>query len=252
MFKHPRRDQPNTQANMTNLIKHSYNGAIVFQEPDGYVSLTDMAKIHNKFVADYFKLDSTKAYLEALSMDMNYPLSSLTRVVKGKGKQQGTWAHPEVAIDFAQWCSPTFKVWANRVLRGVISQPAAPKNAIAHYSDRVADIRKNLVKPKGFWCVIEKCNHLLLEVEKAGYPIDKFDLLDSSVGKRYAQYRREIGYSEPIQLAHYQLPHCPYPVAISCYPSSELGMFSDWLESIYEEIHLNKYLQDKYGKLVKV
>ena len=127
-----------------------------------------------------------------------------------------------------------------------------PKKAIAYYSDRVADIRKNLVKPKGQWCVIEKCNHLLLEVEKAGYPIDKFDLLDSSVGKRYAQYRREIGYSESTQSAHYQLPHCPHPVAIACYPSSELGIFSDWLEGIYEERHLNKYLQDKYGKLAKV
>jgi prophage antirepressor-like protein len=129
---------------------------------------------------------------------------------------------------------------------------ANPKKAIAHYSDRCADIRKNLVKPKGHWCVIEKCNHLLLEVEKAGYPIDKFDLLDSSVGRRYAQYRREIGYSEPTQSAHYQLPHCPHPVTIACYPSSELGIFSDWLEGIYEERYLNKYLQDKYGKLAKV
>ena len=237
---------------MTNFIKHSYNGAIVSQESDGFVSLTDMAKIHNKSVADYLRLDNTKAYLEALSLDMGITTSSLTRIVKGKGKHQGTWAHPDIAIDFAQWCSPTFKVWANRTLRGVISQPSEPKKAIAYYSDRCADIRKNLVKPKGSWCVIEKCNHLLLEVEKAGYPIDKFDLLDSSVGKRYAQYRREIGYSEPTQSAHYQLPHCPRPVAIACYPSSELGIFSDWLEGIYEERHLNKYLLDKYGKLAKV
>ena len=237
---------------MSNIVKHSYNGKVVNQEIDGYVSLTDMAKIHNKLVADYLRLNSTKAYLEALSIDMGYPMSSLTRIVKGKSKSQGTWAHPDIAIDFAQWCSPTFKVWANRTLRGVISQPAAPKTAIAYYSDRCADIRKNLVKPKGQWCVIEKCNHLLLEVEKAGYPIDKYDLLDSSVGRRYAQYRREIGLSEPTQSAHYQLPHCPHPVAIACYPSSELGIFSDWLEGIYEEKHLNKYLQDKYGKLVKV
>lgn len=162
---------------MTNFIKHSYNGAIVSQESDGFVSLTDMAKIHNKSVADYLRLDNTKAYLEALSLDMGITTSSLTRIVKGKGKHQGTWAHPDIAIDFAQWCSPTFKVWANRTLRGVISQPSEPKKAIAYYSDRCADIRKNLVKPKGSWCVIEKCNHLLLEVEKAGYPIDKFDLL---------------------------------------------------------------------------
>lgn len=238
---------------MTNLIKHSYNGAIISQESDGYVSLTDMAKTHNRLVADYLRTDTTKAYLQALSLDMGIPISALVNTFKGGKGKQGTWAHPDIAIDFAQWCSPTFKVWANRVLRGVITQEKPePKKAIAHYSDRCADIRKNLVKPKGHWCVIEKCNHLLLEVEKAGYPIDKFDLLDSSVGRRYAQYRREIGYSEPTQSAHYQLPHCPHPVTIACYPSSELGIFSDWLEGIYEERYLNKYLQDKYGKLAKV
>lgn len=238
---------------MTNLIKHSYNGAIISQESDGYVSLTDMAKAADKRVNDYLAIKTTKEYLDALSADTNIPASALVNVFKGGAGKQGTWAHPEVAIDFAQWCSPKFKVWANRTLRGIISQSAPePKKAIAYYSDRCADIRKNLVKPKGHWCVIEKCNHLLLEVEKAGYPIDKYDLLDSSVGKRYANYRREIGLTEITRSAHYQLPHCPQPVAIACYPSSELGIFSDWLESIYEENHLNRYLQDKYGKLAKV
>jgi hypothetical protein len=39
---------------------------------------------------------------------------------------------------------------------------------------------------------------------------------------------------------------------ILCYPNSELGIFSGWLEDIYEQQYLNKYLQDKYGKLVKI
>ncbi len=236
-----------------NLIKHSYNGAIVSQDSDSYVSLTDMAKASGKKVNDYLRLGTTEDYFSEFSTDTGIPVSALVKTFKGGSGKQGTWAHPEIAIDFAQWCSPKFKVWANRTLRGVIAQPKSePKKAIAHYSDHVADIRKNLVKPKGQWCVIEKCNHLLLEVEKAGYPIDRMDLLDGSVGKRWANYRREIGYSEPTQSAHYQLPHCPHPVAIACYPSSELGIFSDWLEGIYEEKHLNKYLQDKYGKLARV
>ena len=73
---------------MKDLIKHSYNGAIVSQESDGYVSLTDMAKIHNKSVADYLRLDSTKAYLEALSLDMGIPVSSLTRIVRCRYKKR--------------------------------------------------------------------------------------------------------------------------------------------------------------------
>ena len=86
---------------MTNLIKHSYNGAIVSQESDGFVSLTDMAKASGKQVNDYLRLDSTKAYLEGLSIETGFPLSSLTRIVKGKNKQQGTWAQRTISYHIA-------------------------------------------------------------------------------------------------------------------------------------------------------
>ena len=133
-----------------------------------------------------------------------------------------------------------------------VTKSVPPKKAIAYYSDRVADIRKNLCKPQGTWCVIEKCNHLLLEVEKAGYAIDEFDLLDGSVGGWWAKHRIGLGLPNLPKSAKYRLPHCPYPVSVCCYPSSELGIFSDWLEQIYEQQYLGKYLQTKYGKLVKM
>lgn len=219
-----------------------------------------MAQAAGKRVNNWLRLDSTKSYLATLSRSTHLSADQLIQVNESSGRNEdrGTWGHPKVSIRFAQWCNDEFAVWVDEQIDELMTTGSAsiatpePKKAIAYYSDRCADIRKNLVKPKGQWCVIEKCNHLLLEVEKAGYPVDKFDLLDSSVGKRWANYRREIGFSEPTQSAHYQLPHCPHPVAIACYPSSELGIFSDWLETIYEEQHLNKYLQGKYGKLVKV
>jgi hypothetical protein len=243
---------------MTNLIK-SWNNKAIRIRSDRYVSLTDMAQASGKLFADWNRLNSTKSYLETLSRSMQIPIDVLIQVkTTGRNEDRGTWGHPKVSIRFAQWCNDEFAVWVDTQIDELITTGSVtiaapePKKAIAYYSDRCADIRKNLVKPKGHWCVIEKCNHLLLEVEKAGYPIDKYDLLDSSVGKKWANYRREIGLTEIAQLAHYQLPHCPLPVAIACYPSSELGIFSDWLEGIYEEKYLNKYLQDKYGKLAKV
>ena len=107
---------------MTAIVTHNYNGYAISQDNDGYTCLTDMAKAAGKLVADYLKTDSTQAYLQGLSDDMNIPISSLIRIVQGKGKKQGTWAHPEVAIDFAQWCNVSFRIWANRTLRGVIEQ----------------------------------------------------------------------------------------------------------------------------------
>lgn len=89
---------------MSTIVLHDYNGFTISQESNGYVSLTDMAKAAGKQVNDYLRLDTTKAYLEALSMDINTPVSALVKVVQGKGKKQGTWAHPEVASRFSQWC----------------------------------------------------------------------------------------------------------------------------------------------------
>ena len=237
---------------MTNLIKHLYNGAIVSQETDGYVSLTDMAKASDKQVAKYLENQSTKLFLEGLSQDLRIPLSSLIRVVKGKGKQQGTWAHPEVAIDFAQWCSVPFRIWANRTLRGAITQSnPEPKRAIADYSDRIVDLPKRLSCPSGYWAVIEECGHLLLDVERAGYPVDRFDLLDGSVGRRYSDFRKVNNISNSTAIATYKVDACPKPVAIAVYPYSEMGVFKQWLKEVYMASHLPKYLQEKYGKLVK-
>ena len=127
-----------------------------------------------------------------------------------------------------------------------------PKKAITHYGDRIADIRKHLTKPQGYWCVIEKCNHLLLEVENAGYAINQYDLLDGSVGSRWATYREEIGLNTPTEWANYLMPkRMKKPVSIRAYSSKELGIFSDWLETIYEPRYLNNYLKGKYGNLVK-
>ena len=89
---------------MNNIIRHSYNGAIISQESDGYVCLTDMAKASGKQVNDYLRLDSTKAYLEALSLETGVSTSTLIFTVRGKGKKQGTWAHPIAALNFSQWC----------------------------------------------------------------------------------------------------------------------------------------------------
>ena len=127
-----------------------------------------------------------------------------------------------------------------------------PTKAITHYGDRVADIRKHLSKPQGYWCVIEKCNHLLLEVENSGYAINQFDLLDGSIGIRWSAYREELGLNNPVKKASYLMLHRrKQPVLISAFSNDELGAFSNWLETIYEKKHLLPYLQKTYGKLAK-
>ena len=100
---------------MTDLILHDYNGfAVPQRSTDGYVNLTEMAKISTKKVNDYLRLNTTKEYLEELSTVTGIPVTDLI-VVKQGGvpEEQGTWAHKLVAIDFAKWISSKFAVWAN-------------------------------------------------------------------------------------------------------------------------------------------
>ena len=145
---------------MTTLT-HTYKGYAISQETDGYTCLTDMAKAAGKLVADYLKIDSTQAYLQALSTDMNIPLSSLVKVSKGGNGKQGTWAHPDVAIDFAQWCNVNFKIWANRTLRGVIEGVAPQPRADRSIDTRKIDLQISIKK---------------LEIEIAKLEIERVDL----------------------------------------------------------------------------
>ena len=111
----------------TNIVRHEYNGFQIPQrETDQYVSLTAMAQAEGKWVNDWARQSSTKEYLTELSTDTGIPLSALVKVYKGGSGIQGSWAHPEVALDFAQWVSPRFRVWANRTLRKAVEQKTEP------------------------------------------------------------------------------------------------------------------------------
>jgi len=124
-----------------NSTIHNWNGSAItqlstfakigkFDIPAGYVSATEMCKACGKQFNDYARLDSTKTYWGALSIETGIPVSNLVISIKGRGDkiEQGTWIHPEIAIDLAQWVSVDFRIWANRTLRQVMTnqQPPTP------------------------------------------------------------------------------------------------------------------------------
>lgn len=232
---------------MTNLIRHSYNGAIISQDVDGYVSLTDMAKASDKQVAKYLENQSTKLFLEGLSQDIRIPLSSLIRIVKGKGKQQGTWAHPEIAIDFAQWCSVSFRIWANRTLRNVIATQQAPSVLPPFWYQRLMlDLKTNPV-PNGYFSIFREVIPLVADLETAGYVLPDDAIPDISVGKTWANYLRSINIV--VEQVAKQYPHT-YPDKrhiqyCNCYPEALLPAFREWFREKYKTEHLRNYIKTK-------
>jgi hypothetical protein len=119
-----------------NIISHNHKSTLINQRyKDGYINLTAMAQAEGKLVADYLRLDSTKAFLEALSLDMGIPISNLIEVRRGKpANLQGTWGHPQVALHCGQWCSPAFAVL---VTRWVMTWMTTGRNPLQSDLDRM-------------------------------------------------------------------------------------------------------------------
>lgn len=138
------------------MIIHNFNKKLIQQSeteidifgvivPKGFVNLTQMCKVNpKKKFNDYLRLKSTLEYLIVLSDAETYTesgtgilasdnhagsssslefgvSSGLLIVTKDAiGGDADIFGHYEVAVDLAQWISPEFRVWANRVLHLVI------------------------------------------------------------------------------------------------------------------------------------
>jgi hypothetical protein len=53
-------------------------------------------------------------------------LITITSGIQGQRGGGGTWAHPDIAIQFAQWCSPTFALQVSRWVREWVTTGRSP------------------------------------------------------------------------------------------------------------------------------
>ncbi len=107
---------------MDNSIIKSWNNKQIRFREDGYACISDMATASNKLTADWLRLKSTNEYLQAFSVAMGIPIAVLLDVANGIE----SWAHPKVALRFAQWCNVNFAIqvdcWVDELLRtGTVS-----------------------------------------------------------------------------------------------------------------------------------
>lgn len=127
-----------------------------------------------------------------------------------------------------------------------------PRRGIGAYSQRVSEMFNSVTNmPADHWCVLEECSRLLIHVENLGFPVDKADLLDGSVGKCWSNYRKGKSWAKDRIEFTYKFPdgNTVYPWA---YQNSELLEFRRWLKDDYQLNFLPGYLKRKYGALVKV
>lgn len=118
------------------LIPHELNSFVVHQRAnDGYINLNQMADVAEKRIDNWLRLQETKELIAEFegqfvdSSDLrNRPKALVT--LKGGSRGGGTWAHPDIAIQFAQWCSPAFALQVSRWVREWMTTPKDPLSDI--------------------------------------------------------------------------------------------------------------------------
>jgi len=89
---------------------------------DGYIFATGLCKIVKKQVGGWLRLNETKELIKTLESDKLIHLSQLVEVYKGNTSKydQGTWIHPDLGIQLAQWCSPSFSLQVSKWIKELI------------------------------------------------------------------------------------------------------------------------------------
>jgi phage antirepressor YoqD-like protein len=98
---------------MSELIKSFDPSIFEIDQEKGMVNLTRIAQHFGKNVNDWTRNKNTQSFFNAYTNE--YPETQIL-VVKGGNDDQGTWVPRQIAIEFAQWISPQFKVFCIKKL----------------------------------------------------------------------------------------------------------------------------------------
>jgi hypothetical protein len=101
---------------MNKLIKFEDNELNVRKDNDGNICLTDLWKLagsdENKRPVIWQRHETTIAFCRAVSVFLKGDLKSLLKTTRGKSG--ATWAHTQIALEYAQYLDPNLAVIVNQ------------------------------------------------------------------------------------------------------------------------------------------
>lgn len=125
---------------MQDPIAKIFNNHAVSIDKDGYFNLNEMAHATGKRIQDWRDNNQTKELIA--EFENQYPstteltaealvyLYSSPAIKTIEGRGGGTWAHPEIAIQFAMWCDPSFGLQVSRwVIEWTTGRTVPPASA---------------------------------------------------------------------------------------------------------------------------
>ena len=101
-------------------LKLKDNYQLEYRDNDGYINITNLCKAGGKEFKSWNRLDKTKRFLDVLSATVKIHTVELLKQEQGGNGERHTWAHPQVAINIAQWISAEFDVLVSKWVYEII------------------------------------------------------------------------------------------------------------------------------------
>jgi hypothetical protein len=93
------------------------NLKLIMRKSDGYVNATKLCKDAGKEYSNWKRLDGSENLLSAFERSLQICRDLLVEsITTGINETRGTYVHPKIAIQIANWCSPEFAVKVSDII----------------------------------------------------------------------------------------------------------------------------------------
>jgi KilA-N domain len=175
------------------LIPHPVQGGVIYQRPkDGYINATAMCQAAGKQFKHWHENKATREFLAALSSAAGIPTTGLVQIIQGgEPHLQGTWVHPQVAINLGQWVSAPFAVQVSQwVYDWMSGQSRSNEIEVPYHLRRYVANYQNV--PVGHFSMLtEMTQALIAPMEIMGYRLPESMLPDISGGRLFCKWLRD-------------------------------------------------------------
>lgn len=240
------------------LIEHEVENELLYQRAeDGYVNATAMCDSAGKRLGNYLQNQTTKAFVAELSRSAGIPADLLVQIIStGDNAHRGTWVHPQVAINLAQWCSPAFSVRVSQFVTEWMQGSNPAQKLIQHWQYYLArtSMLHNVV-PDGYFGVFHEAAPMIVAMIQSGIVVDDKTVPDISIGQHWAKYWKsnlQSKYDDPILYNHYYPDIFPQassnPQEAKAYPDTAISDFRKWMREEYLPKKFPNYIDSKQKK----
>jgi hypothetical protein len=124
------------------------NIVITSRSDDNFINATQLCQAGGKRFHNWYQLDTTKQLINEAASEAGIPASLLVDIKKGNSTEfnQGTWIHPELAIQLAQWLSPKFAIQVSKWIINLFTNGKVEINTKLVTENKLKDQRIKLLE----------------------------------------------------------------------------------------------------------